>query len=108
MDLNYLLPTFNIANNFWEPIQAAGENSTKIELYLPKVVVISDLRSRNEFKLFPSNIWIFKFFILIVFAIKMLLDKPYRLLNPLEFKYDHFRSLFQAESQYQNSNVGLK
>ena len=29
----------------------------------------------------------------------MLLDKPYGLLNLLEFKYDHFRSLFKAESQ---------
>ena len=46
-----------------------------------KVVVFSDLRSRNVFKLFPANIWIFKFFILIVFAIKMLLDKPYGLLS---------------------------
>ena len=43
-----------------------------------------------------------------VFAIKMLLDKPYGLLNLLEFKCDHFSSFFQAESQFQNSNVGGK
>ena len=36
----------------------------------------------------------------------MLLDKSYGLLNLLEFKYDQFRSLFKAESQFQNSNVG--
>ena len=52
---------------------------------------------------------IFKFFFLIAFAIKMLLDKPYGLLNILEFKCDHLvGSLFQAESQFQNSNVGVK
>ena len=58
--------------------------------------------------IFPANIWIVKFFILIVFAIKLLLDKPYGLLNLLEFKCDHFSSPFQAESQFQNSNVGGK
>ena len=73
-----------------------------------KVKFFSDLELRNKFKLFPTNILIFKFFFLIVFAIKMLLDKPYGLLNLLEFKCDHFSSLFQAESQFQNSNVGKK
>ena len=38
----------------------------------------------------------------------MLLDKPYELLNLLEFKCDHFSSLFGAESIFQNSNVGGK
>ena len=42
-----------------------------------------------EFKLFPANIWTLKFCFLIVFAIKMLLDKPYGLLNLLEIKCDH-------------------
>ena len=76
--------------------------------HLTKVEFSSDLELRNEFKLFPANILIFKFFFLIVFAIKMLLDKPYGLLNLLEFKCDHFSSLFQAESQFQNSNAGGK
>ena len=74
----------------------------------PKVEFSSDLELRNEFKLFPANIWIFKFFFIIVFAMKMLLDKPYGLLNPLEIECDHFSSLLQAESQFQNSNVGGK
>ena len=37
----------------------------------------------------------------VVFAIKMLLDKLYGLLNLLELKCDHFSCLFQAESQFQ-------
>ena len=75
---------------------------------LIKVEFSSDLELRNEFKLVPANIWIFKFFIFIVFAIKMLLDKLHVLLYLLEFEYDHFRSIFKAESQFQNSNVGGK
>ena len=78
------------------------------DIYATKVEFSSDLELRNEFKLFPANIWIFKFFFLLVFAIKMLLDKPYGLLNLLDFKYDHFSSLCQAESQFQNSNFGGK
>ena len=39
----------------------------------------------------------------------MILDKSYGLLNLLEFKCDHFSSsLFQAESQFQNSNISGK
>ena len=39
----------------------------------------------------------------------MLLDRPYIvLLNLLELKCNHSSSLFQAESQFQNSNVGGK
>ena len=36
------------------------------------------------------------------------IDKPYAygLLNLLEFKCDHISGLFQAEYQFQNSNVG--
>ena len=72
-----------------------------------KVEFSSDRELRNEFKLFPANICIFEWFFLIVFAIKMLLDKSYgTLLNLLEFEWDHFSSLFQAE--FQNSNVGGK
>ena len=43
-----------------------------------------------------------------VFAIKMLLDYSYGLLNLIEFKYYHFNSLFLAESEFKNSNVGEK
>jgi hypothetical protein len=42
-----------------------------------KVEFSSELALGNEFKPFPANILIFKFFFLILFAIKMLLDKPY-------------------------------
>ena len=38
----------------------------------------------------------------------MFLDKPYGLLNLLEYKCDHFSSLFQAESKFQFSKVGGK
>ena len=43
-----------------------------------------------------------------IFAIKMLLDNTYGSLNLLEFKCNHFTSLFQAESEFKNSNVGRK
>ena len=43
-----------------------------------------------------------------VFAIKMLLDNIYGLLNLLKFKCDHFSGLLLTESQFQNSNVGGK
>ena len=63
---------------------------------------------KKYFKLFPANIWIFKFFFLVVFAIKMLLDNTYALLNLLEFKCNHFNSLFLTESESKYSNVGGK
>ena len=43
-----------------------------------------------------------------VFAIKMLLDNTYGLLNLFEFKSYHFNSFFQAESEFKNSNFGGK
>ena len=43
-----------------------------------------------------------------VFAIKMLLDNAYGLLNLFEFKCNHFNSIFQAESEFKNSNFGGK
>ena len=43
-----------------------------------------------------------------VFAIKILLNNAYGLLNLLEFICNHFNSLFQAESEYKNSNFGGK
>ena len=67
-----------------------------------------DLESGHEFKLFPANIWIFKLVFLMVFAIKMLLDYTYWLLNLLEFKCNHFNSLSLAELKFKNSNVGGK
>ena len=43
-----------------------------------------------------------------VFAIKMLLDNAYGLPNLFEFKSNHFNSLFQAEYEFKNSNLGGK
>ena len=43
-----------------------------------------------------------------VFAIQMLLDYTYRLLNLLEYKCNHFNNLSLAESKFKNSNVGGK
>ena len=43
-----------------------------------------------------------------VFAIKMLLDYTYGLLNLLEYKCNHFNNLSLAESKFKNSNVGGK
>ena len=44
-----------------------------------------------------------------VFATKMLLDNTFAgLLNPHKFKCNHFTSLFQAESEFKNSNFGGK
>ena len=57
---------------------------------------------------FPPKFEIFKFFFLMVFAIKMLLDNTYGLPNFFEFKSNHFKSLFQAEYEFENSNFGGK
>ena len=73
-----------------------------------KVKLIWEPALNQEFTGFPTNIWIFKFFFLLVFAIKMLLDNNYGLMNLLEFKCDYFTCLLLAESQFQNSNVGGK
>ena len=43
-----------------------------------------------------------------IFAIKMLLDNIYGLLNLFEFKINHFNSLVQAKSEFKNSNFGGK
>ena len=43
-----------------------------------------------------------------VFAIKMLLENAYGLLNLLEYKCNHFNNLSLAESKFKNSNVGGK
>ena len=42
-----------------------------------------------------------------VFAIKILLDYTYGLLNLLEYKCNHFNNISLAES-FKNSNVGGK
>ena len=39
-----------------------------------------------------------------VFAIKMLLDSTYGLLKLFEFKYNHFKSLFQAKYEFKDSD----
>ena len=41
-----------------------------------------------------------------VFAIKMLLDNTYGLLNLFEFKSYHFNSFYKAEYEFKNSNFG--
>ena len=43
-----------------------------------------------------------------IFAVKRSLNNTYRLLNILECYCNHFNSLFLAESEFQNSNVGGK
>ena len=66
-------PVFNLYYNGWHefcicvinPQQFIAQHvrnyfPNDILMYVPKVVVTSYLRSRNEFKLFPANIWIFK------------------------------------------------
>ena len=61
-----------------------------------KVEFFFDLELRNELKLSPANIWIFKFLSLRVFAIKTILDKTNGLMNLLDFKYNHYSSLCQG------------
>ena len=56
---------------------------------------------RHDFKSFPTNIQIQKFFFLIFFAIKILLDNTYGLLDLLEFALNHFNIIFLAESKFQ-------
>ena len=48
-----------------------------------KVKLISKPAPTHIFKLFPANIWIFKFFIIMILAVKMCLDNTYGLLNIL-------------------------
>ena len=48
-----------------------------------KVELISKLAPTHIFKLFPANIWIFKFFIIMILAVKMCLDNTYGLMNIL-------------------------
>jgi len=43
-----------------------------------------------------------------IFAIKMLLDNIYGLLNLFEFEINHFNTLVQAKSEFKNSNLGGK
>ena len=73
-----------------------------------KVVLIWEPEWRHDFNVFPAKFWIFKFFFLMIFAIKMLLDNIYGLLNLFEFKINHFNSLVQAKSEFKNSNFGGK
>ena len=75
---------------------------------ITKVVLISKPALRHDFIVFPANIWIFKFFFLMVFALKMILDNTYGLLNLLEVYWYHFNILVLAESEFKNSNVGGK
>ena len=52
---------------------------------------------------FPTKIWIFKFFLLMVFAIKMLLDNAYGLPNLFEFK-----RIISIVSFKQNMNLKIQ
>ena len=74
----------------------------------PKGGVFRDPEWKYYFTVFPAKIWIFKFFLLTIFAIKMLLDNTQGLLNLFEFKNNHLYSLFQAEYEFKNSNYGGK
>ena len=47
---------------------------------LKSYLLIWELAPTRIFKLFPANIWILKFFFLMVFATKMILDNTYWLL----------------------------
>ena len=69
-------------------------------LRLHKVELIWKPALNQEYTGFPAKIWISKCYFLMVFAIKMLLDNAYGLLNLLEFKCNHFDIIFQAESEY--------
>ena len=73
-----------------------------------KVELIWEPALNQQLTGFPANIWIFKLFFLMVFAIKMLLNNSYGLLNLLEFVCNHFDSLFQAGYEFKNSNFGGK
>ena len=84
------------------------QDATNRTINLSKVELIWRPALNQEFTGFPAKIWIFKLFFLMVFGIKMLLDNAYGLLNLLEFKCNYFNSLFQAESEFKNSNFGRK
>ena len=58
--------------------------------------------SNKSFVPFPANIWIFKFKFCLSFAIKMLLNNTYGILNLLESKSNCFNSLFK-----QNMNLKM-
>ena len=79
-------------------------------ILLPKVELIWEPALNQQFTGFPAKIWIFKLFLIMVFAIKVLLNNAYGLLNLLEFICNHFNGLFQAESEseFKNSNFGGK
>ena len=46
-----------------------------------KVVIIWKTAPTQIFKLFPANIWILEVFFLMIFAIKLILNDTYGLLN---------------------------
>ena len=75
-----------------------------IRVFRIKGGVSWDPEWRHDFNVFPTKIWIFKFFFLMVFAIKMLLDNIYGLPNHFEFKSNHFNSL----SFKQNINLKIQ
>ena len=85
------------------------QNGYNFFQYMSKVELIWELVLNQEFTGFPAKIWIFRFFFLMVLAIKKhFKNNAYGLLNLLEFIYNHFNSLFQVESELKSSIFGEK
>ena len=57
---------------------------TASDVCTTKVVLISKPALRHDFNVFPTNIYFFKLFFLMVLALKMILGNTYGLLNLLE------------------------
>ena len=73
----------------WTPLQHAARNGKYILLLKSNFPLIWHWEMNSSY--FPPKFEFSNYFLfLIVFAIKMLLDKPYELINLLEFKCDHF------------------
>ena len=75
------------------------QNGYNFFQYMSKVEFIWELVLNQEFTGFPAKILIFKFFFLMVFAIKMLLNNAYGLLNRLEFICNHFQQNLNLKIQ---------
>ena len=75
-----------------------------------KVKLISKPAPNRIFNPFPANICILKLFFLMIFAVKMSVDNKtmgYSISLNVNVG-NHFNSLFLAEFEFQNSNVGRK
>ena len=65
-------------------------------------------RTKADFQAISHQHLNFEILFLMVFAIKMILDNTYGLLNLLELFFNCFDSLYKAEYEFQNSNFGGK